>query len=168
MTNEEILFMANNLTAVDAPEMDAEFNYYVSANLNEAERVAKNIREAIKPGEKLEEYDKEVQALREKYATKDEKGNPNVQIIKLPNGQQQRQYDIPGGESKTSEFGKALEKLRTKYKKDLDDQKEKMKFLEKENKEFKPVMIDLDDVPKGLNRQAMDALFYVIKKPEKK
>ena len=167
MTNEEVLFVANNLTAVNAPDMEPDFNYKVSANLSEAEKVAKNIREAVKPGEKLEEYEKEIQALREKYAMKDDKGNPNVRTITLPGGQVRKEYDIPGGDSKTSEFGKALDKLKKKYQEDLDKQEEKMKFLEKENKEFKPTLIDLEDVPKGLTRQAMDALFYVIKKPEK-
>jgi len=59
-------------------------------------------------------------------------------------------------------------KLKEEYKKDTDKHEKKMEFLEEENKDFKPEWIDLADVPTGLPRRAMDALFFVIKKPEKK
>jgi len=168
MTNEEVLFVANNLTAVDAPDMEPEFNYAVSGNLTEAERIAKKIRDALKPSDEVKAFEKKMQALREKHALKDEKGDSKFTMIPTPSGQPTKQYTIPGSESDTSPFSKAVAKLKEEYKKDTDKHEKKMEFLEEENKDFKPEWIDLADVPTGLPRRAMDALFFVIKKPEKK
>lgn len=168
MTNEEVLFVANNLTAVDAPDMEPGFNYSVSGNLTEAERVAKKIRDAIKPSDEMKEYEKKMQELREKHSDKDEKGNPKFTIIILPNGQSSKQYTIPAAESPNSPFGKDIKKLKDEYQKHIDKYEKNSEFLQEENKDFKPEWIELEDVPKGLPRAAMDALYYVIKKPTKK
>ena len=163
MTNEEILFLVENLPQVDAPNMEQDFNYAVSFNLYEAEKIKKSIDKSLelKPG--LKAFNGAMDDLRKKHADQDEEGEPVSIFIAGPLGPQ-KQYQIPGIDNPSSPFQKAVEQLKIKHKKDFDDREKQLEFLSKPNKQFKPIMVSHKDVPKGLSRIAMDAVFlFVIK-----
>jgi hypothetical protein len=166
MTNDDVLFLAENLPDVDVPDMDGDFNYAVSYNMREAERIAVSIRKVIASKEGMKEYLKGVQALREEYADKDPTGKP-ITTERPVKGGVQTLYAIPGLQNPNSPFNKAVEELKEKHKKDFEEEEKQMEFLQKENKQFKPLTVTRRQVPKGLSRRAMDAVFLFVEKPKK-
>jgi len=166
MTNDDVLFLAQTLGQVNVPNMEPEFNYAVASNLREAEKVAKIIQDAIKPGEDFKNFEKGMQKLREKHARKDDKGKPistKYEVAGLP----KVTYDIPNINDPNGAFNKAVTKIRDEFKETIENQEGRLSFLEKENEEIKLIMVDVSDIPKGLSRRAMDGVYLMTNKPEK-
>ena len=166
MTNDDVLFLAQALGAVDAPEMEPDFNYAVSHNLRQAETVAETIRDAVKPGEKFDEYKKEMQNLRLEFTRKDDDDNPIT--FKDENIRGQVTYDIPGLSNPGSPFNLAVEECKEKFKAEIKEQEKRLEFLKSKNTKVDIMMIDVDDIPKGLSRVAMDGVFLMTNPPVKK
>lgn len=160
MTNQKILDLIPGLRAVDAPGMDPDFNYNVSETLAAAVDLSTHIIKAIEPTTKMEEYNDKANTLRVEYAAKDKEGNPIHSM--RPGGI--KDYIIPGSELPTCEFRVKLKALEDEYAKEIEAHKEKLKYLEQENKKFKPSWIKKSTIPEGLSRRAMNAVFMISKK----
>jgi len=163
MTNDDVLFLAQTLPLVDAPDMDPDFNYLVSAAMRLAEGVEKDIKKALEPKKVFQDYLDAMEELRKTHAKKDKEGKPIQKIEAGPNGPV-KQYDIPDVNNLSSPFQKAVEKLNEDSKVALDARKKQLEFLDKENKNYNPDFISRDLHPKGLSRRAMDAIFLITKK----
>jgi hypothetical protein len=169
MTNNQILVFDNpreGLASINPPEMNGAFNYAISHNLQEAKRIAVNIREAIKDSKEMEEYRKKLQSLQEEHAVKDKDGKPEFIRTKIPNGAELIQYNIPSALDPESEFNVKLKELNEEYREHVEKQNERLKMLNQENEEFEPMYIKPGDIPKGLSREEMDLIFPLIKKDE--
>ena len=164
MTNNEILILAVGLRDINPPNMNGDFNYAISTNRQEAERIAVNIREAIKESEEFAKFKKELQGLQEEYAEKDDEGKVISENIPLPNGTSIIQYSIPAARDPESDFNKKLGELDEKYKEAIDEQNNRLKFLDQENEEFAIFQIEKKDIPVGLEREQMDLILPLIKK----
>ena len=167
MTNNDVLFLAQVLGEVDAPDMEPDFNYAVSHNIREAEKVSEIIRDAVKPGEEFKEFEKEMQDLRLKYTNKDPEGNPII-IKREANGRVTSTYDIPGLNHTQSPFNLEVEKCKERFKAVIDKQEKKLEFLKEKNTKADIIMVDKSDWPKsGLSRIAADAVFLMTNPPSK-
>jgi len=166
MTNDDVIFLSEVLPLVNVPDMEPDFNYAVSFNLREAEKIAVDINKAIEPKPGMEAYDKSAQELREEYAEKDPDGNAAFTAEATEHGPI-RHYKIPGLEVSSSLFNMAVAKLKKKHEKDFKEREVQLEFLKKENKQIKLLEISKSDIPKGLSRRAMDAVFLFTKKPKK-
>lgn len=164
MTNDQILSLALGLPQINPPEMIGSFNYAISENTQRVERVAKNIRAHIKDSEPMEEFREQLKDLQEKHSEKDKDGKPVQRTVDLPNGSQIIQYSIPSAKDPDSEFSVKLAELNEKYKDDIDEQNERMKFLQEEDESFEPFWISVDELPNGLTRDEMDLVHLLIKK----
>lgn len=160
MTNQEVVYLANVLKEVDAPEMEPSFNYAISATLSDAIKISEDIKKALVPTEEFSQLEKDLQGLREKHAEKDEEGKPKT--VTFEGGM--KQYVIVDAEKPTSPFGKAVAKLQEKYKEAIKKRDEQLDFITKENEDFEPHKITVDQIPKGLSRAAMDAVFMITEK----
>lgn len=163
MTNEQVLALAEGLPLVDVPDMTGAFNYAVSVNLLEAQRIAPSIQKGIEPDEKMAEYDEKSKKLLTEHANKDEKGKAITQEFIVGN-RKMIQYDIPGLGDPESEYSKAVEKLKEEYKEVIKAHNKKLEFLDKENKEFKPILILVSEIPKGLSREASNTIVPLVEK----
>lgn len=163
MTNKQVLALAEGLPFVDVPDMTGAFNYAVSANLLEAQRISKSINDGIKPDAKMEEYDEKSKKLLEDHSNKDKDGKVISTEHQIGN-KVMIHYDIPGIGDPESKYSKAFEKLKEEYKEVIKAHEKKLEFLDVKNNEFKPLMITLDEIPKGLSRLASDAIFPLVKK----
>lgn len=163
MTNKQVLALAEGLPFVDVPDMTGAFNYAVSANLLEAQRISKSINDGIKPDEAMKEYDKKSKKLLEDHSNKDKDGKPISTDHRIGN-KLMTHYDIPGIGDTKSKYSKAFEKLKEEYKDVIKTHEKKLEFLDVKNNEFKPVMIHIDEIPKGLSREASDTILPLVKK----
>lgn len=164
MKNNDILFLAQSLPLVDAEMMDADFNYAISYNIREAQKIADNIHKALEPSTEFKEYESKMQELREKYARKDENNEPIASKMTTASGQILKTYDIPGIDDPKSKFSVSRDALKEQYKEVLLKREKQFEFLKQENKEANFIMIEKKLVPKGLSRAAMDAVFLLIEK----
>jgi len=163
MTNDDVLFLSQTLPLVDAPDMDPDFNYLVSAAMRSAEGIAKDIEKALTPKKGFQDYLDAMEELRKTYARKDKDGDP-IKVVEAGEMGPQKKYDIPDVNNLNSPFQKAVEKLNSDSKVALDERKKQLLFLDKENKNYNPDFISRDLHPKGLSRRAMDAIFLITKK----
>lgn len=160
MKNYEIVYLANALKKVDAPVMGGWFNYAVSDATKKAEDIAENIMAAIVPDEEYSKYEERMNLLREEHSEKDENGNSI--FTQLDNGL--RQYSIPVANDPESDFMKSFHKLKEVYKEAIAQREKQLEFLEEENKDFEPLEITYKDLPDGLSRQDMNAVYMIMKK----
>lgn len=163
MTNRQVLAFANGLQGVDAPDMEGDFNYAISANKAEAKRIAVSINAAIKPNEAMEKYEQERRDLIIKHCDKDERGEPISRVV-TAGDQTFIKYNVPDIDDPKSDYNRELGVIKENYKGDIEAHEKKLKFLDKDNSEFKPIMIPRKDIPKGLSREAMDLILPLVKK----
>ena len=171
----DCLVMSAGLMIVDAPKMKARFSYTVSRNKGLLEPVIKSLEEMVKPTEEHAKFIAERKKILREFAKKDDNGDPIVRIDNV-NGQQKETYLIPGISDEKNEFNVKLDKLKKRFKRELDEQESKEKeyneHLDKVATDFFPIMVDWKLVPEqGLSQQAMDGVFFMVKKetvdPEK-
>lgn len=167
MTNEQVLILANGLGNISPPDMIGSFNYAISENLQNAVRIAKNIREYIKDSDPIREYKKKVKELQEKHAAKDEDDKPVQIVVSLPNGAKITQYDIPAAKDPKSEYRVKLDELNEKYDKDIKEQDKRLEFLKEESEQFEPWWIVVYDIPDGLSREEMNLVHLLVEKPKR-
>lgn len=161
MKNQDVLYLAMALKDVDAPEMEPGFNYAISATLADANKVAETIKKALAPTEEYSKYEEELQALREKFAEKDENGDP-----KFFSNNGVKQYVIKDIGKPGNPFSKAVEKLQEKNKEVIDKREKQLEFIFEENKDFKPHTVSVAQIPKGLSRASMDAVYLIVEEKE--
>lgn len=168
MTNDDVLFLAQALGAVDAPDMEPDFNYAVAHNLREAEKISETIRDAVKPGDDFKKFEDEMQELRLKYTRNDSEGNPIMNERDAGGGRTTSTYDIPGLNNPNSPFNLAVKKCKEEFKTEIDKQEKKLEFLKNNNTKADIMMIDKEDWPTGLSRVAADGIFLMTNPPAKK
>lgn len=170
MTNAECILMLRGLREVNAPSMNMKFNYAVSKNIRKLESLEKGFRSLVKMKPDYMEFMDEKEETNKKFAEKDESGEPKKKVVNQHEGRGQWAYVVPGDGDPKSEYSKAMLKLSEKYKKAIDGRSEQIKeyntFMEDQVDDFSLHMIDLDIVPDGLSRPAMDAVFFMIKDSE--
>jgi hypothetical protein len=170
MTNAECILMLRGLREVNAPSMNMKFNYAISKNIRKLESLEKSFRELIQMKDDYLKFMDEKEELNKKFAEKDENGEPKKKIVNQHGGQGQWAYVVPGDGDPKSEYSKAMLKLSEKHKDAIDDRSAQIKeynaFMEDDVVDFNLHMIDLDIVPDGLSRGAMDAVYFMVKEPE--
>lgn len=164
MKNGEILLLVHELPTVSPPNMEGWFNYAIEETLQRAEQKAKSIRKVIEPKEKMAEYQDLLKKIQERFCNKDEYGKPIKKITKLSGGKVFEQYEIPESEDPKSLFSVAVKDLSDEYKKDIEEYEKGLDFLDEENNDFEPFWITAKQIPDGLSRNQMKAVFLMIKK----
>lgn len=171
MIYREVIKMKANLDKVNFIEgADPKFGYAVARNKAKAESIIRAMDKTREPSEGIQKYREELDKLNLKYAEKDTDGSVGYVTINTPSGSSRAFRKIIGDGNPGSEYGKALEALKKKYQKDIDEHEAKLKtytqLLDKEvpAEDFRMLMIDLDIVPKGLNPAGHDGCLEFIKK----
>jgi len=162
----DCLVMSAGLQDVNASGMKARFSYAVARNKRLLEPVIKSLEEMVKPSEEHVKFIAERKKILQEFAKKDENGDPIVRAAVVA-GQQQETYMIPGISDMSNEFNIKLDKLKKKFKKEIDEQEVKEKeydeHLDEEAKDFAPIMVEWKLVPDELSQQAMDGVLLMIK-----
>ena len=170
MTYRDILIMKNNLDLVNTIEgTNPKFLYAVSRNKARIESIIKTLDTIKKPSEKMLEFWQKLDDINKKYAETDDKGTVLYATITL-DGQNKRAYKKVIGEGNpTSLYTKEVDKLKEKYKGEIDkyeaDVKSYNEMLDNEvpDGDYRKFWIDFDIVPAGLNPKAMDGCLPFIK-----
>lgn len=169
MTNSECVFMFNGLQEVNAPNMEVKFNYAIAKNLRKLEARIKLYEKASELREEYKKFLEEKEDANKKFADKDENGDPKKKVINQEGMRGQMAYVIPGDGDPKSEYTKAIEKIVAKHKPAIDARSKQVKeyneFMQDEAEDVNLHMVDLDLVPAGLSRKAMDAVYFMIKEP---
>lgn len=162
----DCLIMNSGLNAVNVTGMKARFSYAVARNKRLLEPIIKSLEEMVKPSDEMNKFTEERQALLKEHADKDENGDPIVQIS-MVNGQRRETFKIPGINNKDNKFTLEMDKLKKKYKKELDEQEAKEKGYENHLvvtvDQFVPITVDMKLVPDGLSQEAMDGVIFMIR-----
>jgi len=166
MKNVDILLLANTLPSISPPDMDRWFNYAVQETINRATSTAKIINEVIKPKEKMIEYNKKLKELQLKHTHRDEFGDP-VKHTNVINGREFEVFDISEINNPKGAFNVATNKLNEEYKEAIKEYNDGLTFLEEENEDFEPYWVTIDQIPNGLTRNEMKAVFLMVEKPKK-
>jgi len=170
MKNAECILMLRGLREVNAPQMSMKFNYAISKNIKKLESMEKEFRNLVEMKEDYLKFMDEKEEINKQFAEKDEDGEPKKKVVNEHQGRGQLAYVVPGDGDPKSEYSKAMIKLSEKRKEAIDNRSEQIKeynaFMEDEAVNLNLHMIDLDIVPDGLSRDAMDAVYFMVKEPE--
>ncbi|HUU99456.1 MAG TPA: hypothetical protein VMW32_00700 [Bacteroidales bacterium] len=174
LTYRECMEMLDALSGMDQVNptiLHVRLSYAVAKNKRKLLEIQKDLQEIIKQSEGYKKFMKEKTKLLQKHAERDDKGRPVVNIINSIEGPIEN-YTLKGGSAPGSPFAADLEKLKARYKKDIEERESQTmaynEFLEKES-EFEPHMVTEDLLPeKGIPQAAMNGLIYMIKEEEKK
>jgi hypothetical protein len=165
LTKNDAVELLYGLMEVDAPHMGGHFNYKVSKNIELLKRVEKNLDKEKYPSDAFIKASQERRALNEKYAEKDENGEPKKYVHKRPDNTGVEKYVIPGIDDPNSEYNKEMSAFNEKNK-EVFEQREAQ--VEKFNKSLDDeIEVDLqilkvEPIPNGLSRNAMNALSKII------
>jgi len=163
MTNNDLVKLNDALKDV-GKLTGIKFCYAVAQNRKMLDKKIDTMYEVLKDAEEKEGYKKfkdEHQELLKENTKKDKDGQP-VQEQKMINGQPVMVPAIENAEEVEKEF----EKLKVKYKKEIDAHDETLKEFEelmKQDVEFSAFKVKLDDVPKEVTSEQMTAIFEIIK-----
>lgn len=146
------------------PRKGAKFSYAVSKNFRRVGAEVEDMMKVLEPTEKLKKYQEELEEHNKKHARKDEKDN----IVLLPaiiDGEKVQVYDVIGKGTETSDYEVGLEKLKKKFKEEIEAHEKKeedyKEFLKEEIK-WEPLMIGLGDYPDAAS-DFMDSLIYMVR-----
>jgi hypothetical protein len=167
----DCLRLFEGLGEVNASNMSAKFNYAISKNRNMLEGIIKDLNKTIEETDDFKKYREAKNKILEKYARKDSEGNPIMVNQDAGGGRTIRVYDVPERflTDPGTSCGIELQSLRKKHKKVIDEREKQIDSyneLLEDISEFVPFLIDLKEVPSGLSRRAMDAVFLIIKDEE--
>ena len=173
MTYRDILIMRMNLDQVNAIDgTNPRFTYAVSRNKARLDSIIKHLDGIKKPSEDIEEFWRKLDEINKAHAETDESGTVQYTNIQI-DGQIKKAYKKVVGEGNPdSKYTKAVDKLREKYKAQIEQYEDQVKAYNKilddevPDDDFRKFMIDLDIVPAGLNPRAMDGCFPFIKEIE--
>lgn len=162
--------MKANLDKVNFIEgANPKFVYAVAKNKDKCEQTIKAMTKMIEPSEGFKNYKEEADKLNEKYAEKDMDGT--VGYVNHPvYGRAYRK--IVGEGNPNSDHGKDMITLEEKYKKEIKEQKEKIKIYENHLAEevtgddYRWRMIDEEIIPAGLHPQGMSGCLEFINNKE--
>jgi hypothetical protein len=146
MKNREISGLLIGLTMVGDLK-GVTFAYAVARNIKKLNSEMESIRKAR--GDKYNEYDDKRIELARSMSKKDGDGNP----IMIGSN-----FTIPD----VKEFERKLEKLKEKYKKEIDEYEE---FLDKDS-DIELHKIEMDDVPTDISAEQMTGIFDIIVDPD--
>ncbi|MEP5362509.1 MAG: hypothetical protein ABJQ37_01625 [Reichenbachiella sp.] len=128
-----------------------KFQYALAKNMKKLEVEIELIEAAFKPSEDFLEFDKQKVALLTEYGKKDEHGQL---LVHQANGE----VIFESSEQK-DKFQKAFEKLKTKFKKTIDEtdkqNREKIAFLNEESDTIEWYMIKKEDIPEDATGDLM-------------
>ena len=147
----------------------AKFTYAVTKNKRRVNTEIKDMEKAKEPSKEFKAYTEAQEEINRKYADKDARGNPKTEQRLVSATRKQTFYIIPDIDDPNSKHSKETEKLEKKHKEEIDIQSEKEeayhKFLE-EKTEWKPFMINLDDVPDEIPQRVMERIYFMIRETE--
>lgn len=168
MKNRDILLLDQELPNLSLPDMDRWFNYAVQETIERAATKAKSIRKVIEPKPRMVEHNDKLKELQKKHANKNEFDEPILKVTDLGNGRRLEVFDIPEVNNPKSEFNLAVESLKDEYADAIEEYKDGLKFLDEDNFDFEPHWVTIDQIPNGMSRTQMSAVFLMIKKEEPK
>jgi hypothetical protein len=170
MTYREILVMRNNLDLVDTiRDANPKFLYAVAKMKARLDSIMKTLDSLKKPSEKIQEFWQKLDEINKKHAETDESGTVLYTSVTM-DGQHRKAYKKVIGEGNPeSKYTKEVDKLKEKYKSEIDEYEANVKkynaMLDEKlpDGELRMHFIDLDIVPAGLNPKAMDGCLPFIK-----
>lgn len=179
ITNQDCITMMRGLKGLKQPSLadikgfkdkedymfHTKFAHTVSKNKRDLTPILELIEETDKPSEEYEEYVKARDELFTEMAEKKKDGNPDVSVANNPNGSQSKTYNVPSLADKNSRESKKLKSLEAKHKDAIDareKQNEEVKEFLKEDSKFVPAKVRWSMIPKGLETEQMDAVFFMI------
>jgi hypothetical protein len=182
MTNNDCVIMHNALNKIKQPsfseikDMEKRDDYIfhvrfvqaLSLNKRLLTQLIESIQEAIKPSEEFKAYSEARQEIYLKYAKRNEDGNA-IEVTETINGQQARSYIIPHLTDKGSQVNKDLNKLEKENKEIIEMQKakdEEDKLFMKAKADFTPKKVRFSMIPRGLDREIMDGVLFMIEDDE--
>ncbi len=163
MKNIEIFDLASILSSYASQLRSlkgAKFGFALLKNIDKLSAEIKTLEAARNIPEAYKEYEQKRIALCEKYAEKDEKGQPK----KIQRGPNSFDYAITPD---NSDFIQETDKLREEYATALEEFKgteaEYKTLLSAENAEFKLSMVNFEDVPSDISVELMSVVKPFIK-----
>lgn len=155
MLNKQLQTIAKGLNAVGNLK-GVKFAYAVAKNKVLVDRELEILQTAINPNEKFKKYEEERIKLCEVFAEKDEKDKPKME---------NNEYII----TDRVKFDKELDKLQKELSAVVAERDAQVKeFNELLNKEsdFKPFMIEYEDVPTDITSDSMSLIVDLINPPK--
>lgn len=151
MKKQEIVDLYNGLSVIKDLK-GVKLNYAIAKNISLLEPEVKALQKAHMSSDSFQEYEKKRVEIAEKYAKKEENGNP---IIVNDNYILEDKYG----------FTKEVEKLNKEYKKTIDERKAQMEEVDKLLLEEVPIelhKITLDDIPNDVTTEQMKSIIKII------
>lgn len=148
-TREYFLTLNQRLSFLGALK-GSKFSFTIAKNKEVIKPIVDKLNKMIKMSDRFMEFDKKRVEINEKYAERDEKGNP---IMK------EERFTIP--KDKKEDFQKEIEALKTEYKDAVSERETQKKELEAFLKEeitldFKTIPLSI--IPEDINVDEMEIL----------
>jgi len=167
MKNIDCLICLQGLREVNAPNMEPKFNMRVSHNIRQLEEVSTDLEKAREISDEFKTYNDERIALNTKHAEKDDAGNPKKVVVAGPGGQEIENFIIKAVADPKSPYNKEMDRLKEKHKAAIDARDAQVEkyttLLDEEAEGLKLLKVDEDMIPKGLNRNASNAVYFMTK-----
>lgn len=167
MKNKEVLVLWKGLNGLRDDLTGRVFNHAVILNLENITVYVKSLNKAKDPNKEMQKFLDDMELLNERYALKDEKGNPIIKKgIDPSTNLETFFYDIPDNNNPYSEYVKTKENVFKSNKSVIDNHNKMIKewtevLLEKES-EFTPVLIKLTDIPDAIYKKEMTGIMRMI------
>ena len=168
MKNHEVLEFGTALAELRKDLPGRVFSHAVVLNRKSIAPFVEALQEAREPSEEYLEFDQKFEELKKEHANKDGQGNPIIKTGIHPQSNKELMfYDVPSVNDPESEFSKKALALREEY---MEHLKANEKMIEEwacarvdEDSEFKPIQIDLKDMPDEINHIEMEDLIYMVR-----
>jgi hypothetical protein len=165
MKNKDVLFYEVALSDVQLKGID--LTIIISRNQELAAEEAKHLRKAIEPPDSIKEYKRKLDAVQVKHALKNAEGNVIMRTVNVGD----REVEIPDIESfnePDGPYARDFSELRAQYNGEIEEYdklvKEFKDKLEEENKNFKPVLINYEHIPRDIDSDDMNIIWGLIDK----
>jgi hypothetical protein len=165
MKNKDVLFY--EIALRDVRQKGVDFTATISRNREMAEKEARHLREVLKPDNGMVDYRKEMQEMQDKFTKKNAEGTKMSKTVVI-DGDQREVPDIIGIDDPESEYAKGYAEIQDKYATTLSDYEKIINDfnanLDKDNDNFRPIMIGYDEIPQEISQDEMDIIWNLIDK----
>jgi len=142
--------------------------FIVHKNKKIIEEEVEQLKKLIEPSEEVKEFTKEREELAKQFAERDEEGNPKIKTYTNSDGSTLSYYEIPGQDNAKSEYTKAFNTLKEKYKEALDTHQKlvtrfnEVTLEEKADIEIKKIKLDFLAENEKCPQEIMDKIHWMI------
>lgn len=157
----DFFFAADEIKA-NGPKL----NYWLNRNKARAGLCIKQWDKEREPSQGYKVYLQQVDEIKVRHANKDAKGKPVI-IDKDVDGVVSKFYDISDIDNPESPFKMEMQKFIEDHKDVVNEQKKKERifieeFVEKEAIEFKPGLVNINDLPPDITKDEMNLIYWMI------